>query len=206
MTSPITFPPRPASWTEMNIGGCLDYDADGPFLWDTIKIVNPKNILEIGFFAGSSSYCWLQLSDAKLTSVDPMVNLYDSAIPHTGRPENVDKLKAAFPDRFTFIQKDSKLVRPDLAGQQFDLMFIDGDHAPIGIRNDFNLALELNIPWVLVDDFVTSVMEVYVNEFKDRFLPPVRVYPRKDQFQGKPIPIVLLRQIDKTISQRYHGT
>ncbi len=186
--------------------GCLHWENDAQFIADTLSITQPKNILEIGFFQGSSAGMWLYLSDAKLTSVDPMVNLYDANVKHDGLLGNVDKLKAAFPDRFTFIQKDSKLVRPDLVGQKFDLMFIDGDHRPIGIRNDFNLAIELGIPWVLVDDFVTDVMEVYVREFTGSFLSPVRIYPRKDQFQGKPIPIVLLRQIDKTVHNRYHGT
>lgn len=197
---------RPQRMTDLGIQeGCLHWDNDGLFLADTISISQPKNILEIGYFCGGSSYMLLHLSDAKVTSVDPMVNLYDPGTKHDGSIESVDKLKGAFPDRFTFIQKDSKLVRPDLAGESFDLMFIDGDHAPIGIRNDFNLALELGIPWVLVDDFVTSVMEVYQNEFADKFLSPIRVYPRKDQFMGKPIPIVLLKQRDPVVDKRYHG-
>lgn len=186
--------------------GCLHWENDAQFIADTLSISQPTNILEIGFFQGSSAGQLLYLSDATLTSVDPMVNLYDPHVLHEGKLENVAKLKGAFPNRFTFIQKDSKLVRPDLVGQHFDLMFIDGDHRPIGIRNDFNLALELGIPWVLVDDFVTSVLDVYTNEFADKFLPPIRVYPRKDQFMGKPIPIVLLRQRDATIDKRYYGT
>jgi hypothetical protein len=185
--------------------GCLHWDSDGQFLADALAISQPTNILEIGYFSGGSAAMMLHLSDATLTSVDPMVNLYDANVKHDGSIESIDRLKKGFPNRFNFIQKDSKLVRPDLEGQQFDLIFIDGDHRPIGIRSDFNLALKLNIPWVLVDDFVTSVLDVYSNEFRDKFLPPVRVYPRKDLFQGQPIPIVLLRQRDKQIDQRYHG-
>ena len=197
---------KPQRMTDLGIEeGCLHWDNDAPFLADALAISQPKNILELGYFSGGSAYMWLHLSDAKLTSVDPMVNLYDPGVKHDGSIESVYKLKGAFPDRFTFIQKDSKLVRPDLAGQKFDLIFIDGDHRPIGIRNDFNLALELGIPWVLADDFVTDVLTVYHNEFRDKFLPPVRVYPRKDLFQGQPIPIVLLRQRDAAIDKRYHG-
>jgi len=197
---------KPQLMTDLGIDdGCLHWDTDAQFLTDTLSITQPKNILEVGFFRGSSTFQWLWLSDAKVTSVDPMVNLYSPETPHDGKLENVDKLKKAFPDRFTFIQKDSKVVYPDIADQKFDLMFIDGDHWVNGIRSDFNLALKLNIPWVLVDDFVTSVLDVYSNEFRDKFLPPVRVYPRKDMFQGQPIPIVLLRQRDKQIDQRYHG-
>lgn len=198
---------KPQFMTDLGIEeGCLHWESDGQFLADTIALSQPRNILEIGYFCGGSAAMLLHLSDAKLTSVDPMVNLYDPNVKHDGSIESVERLKKGFPDRFTFIQKDSKLVRPDLAGQHFELMFIDGDHAPIGIRNDFNLALELGIPWVLVDDFVTSVLEVYQNEFINKFLPPIRVYPRKDTFMGKPIPIVLLRQRDAVIDKRYHGS
>ena len=188
---------------ELGEGGCLSWENDAPFIVDALSIIQPKNILEIGFFSGSSAFMWLYLSNAKVTSVDPMINLYEPNVKHDGRIENVEKLKRMFPDRFTFIQKDSKVVRPDLAGQKFDMIFIDGDHWEQGIRNDFNLALDLNIPWVLVDDFVTSVLEVYKNEFVQKFLPPVRVYPRKDLFMGQPIPIVLLRQQDQIINQKY---
>lgn len=194
---------RPKLMEELGEGGCLSWENDAPFIVDALSIIQPKNILEIGFFSGSSAFMWLYLSNAKVTSVDPMINLYEPNVKHDGRIENVEKLKRMFPDRFTFIQKDSKVVRPDLAGQKFDMIFIDGDHWEQGIRNDFNLALDLNIPWVLVDDFVTSVLEVYKNEFVQKFLPPVRVYPRKDLFMGQPIPIVLLRQQDQIINQKY---
>lgn len=198
--------PRPQLMTDLGIDeGCFHWDPEAQFATDALSIIQPNNILEIGYFRGSSAFLWLWLSNAKLTSVDPMVNLYSPEIKHDGSIESVDKLKNAFPDRFTFIQKDSKLVYPDLMGQKFDMMFMDGDHLPNGARSDFNLALDLNIPWVLVDDFVTSVLEVYSNEFRDKFLPPVRVYPRKDLFQGQPIPIVLLRQRDAAIDKRYHG-
>ena len=192
---PIDFPPRPAAWTEMNICGCLDYYNDGPILFDVIKVTQPKNILEVGFFAGSSSFQFLTFSNAKLTSVDPMKNLYDPNVKHDGKIENVQKLKDHFgADRFTFIQKDSRVIRPDIQGQKFDLMFIDGDHWDSGIRNDFQIALDMDIPWVLADDFVTNVENIYWSEFADKF-ELVRLYPRKDKFMGKPIPIALFKRI-----------
>ena len=188
---------KPKEWDEIGIVGCFSWEKESDFLKDTIDFVNPTNILEIGFFGGASSFMWLYLSNAKLTSVDPMVNLYDSSVQHTGKIENVQGLKNKFGEsRFTFIQKDSRVIRPDIAGQKFDLMFIDGDHWDSGIRNDFNIALEMKIPWVLADDFVTNVENVYWNEFSDKF-ELVRLYPRKDMFMGRPIPIALLK--NKTI-------
>jgi hypothetical protein len=203
MTIPFSGP-KPAFFDQLGIDGCLKWENDALFLADTLQIVQPKNILETGFFQGSSSACWLHLSDATLTSVDPMVNLYDPAVKHDGKLENAEKLKNHFPGRFTFLQKDSRIVRPDLAGQKFDLFFIDGDHLDTGIRNDFQLAIDLNIPWVLVDDFVTNVLDIYQKEFTSEFFP-VRIYPRKDLFQGQPIPIVLLKRFNHKISARLGG-
>lgn len=192
---------RPKLIDELGITGCFSWEKESEFLADTLNIVNPTNILEIGFFAGASAFMWLYLSDANLTSVDPMENLYDPSVKHDGRPENIHKLKNVFPNRFTFIKKDSKIVKPDLIGKKFDLMFIDGDHWDIGIRNDFQLAIDLDVPWILVDDFVTNVANVYANEFQQYFTP-IRFYPRKDLFQGQPIPIVLLKRNNNNILQK----
>lgn len=190
--------PRPALWDNLGIGGCMFWDHDVQHFADALTIVRPKSVLETGFFAGASAFFWLYLSNANLTSIDPMVNLHDPKVPHTGKPENVGKLQTTFPGRFTFLQKDSKLVRPDLAGQSFDLFFIDGDHWEAGIRNDFQLALDLNIPWILVDDFVTTVEDVYHREFAEHFVE-VRHYDRHDTFQGRPIPIKLFRRRNDAI-------
>jgi predicted O-methyltransferase YrrM len=196
--------PKPQLMTDLGIAGCFSWENEAAFLADALQIVQPKSILETGFFAGASAFMNLYLSDACVTSVDPMENLYDPSVKHDGNLGNVDKLKVAFPGRFTFLRKDSKVVRPDLVGQNFDLMFIDGDHWEIGARNDFQLAIDLNIPWILVDDFVTSVAEVYAKEFQHEFFP-VRIYPRKDQFMGKPIPIVLLKRFNHKVSARLNG-
>jgi Methyltransferase domain len=196
--------PKPAFFDQLGIDGCLKWENDAAFFADALQIVQPTSILETGFFQGSSSAQFLHLSDAHVTSVDPMVNLYDSAVKHDGKPENAEKLKARFPGRFTFLQKDSREVRPDLKNQKFDLMFIDGDHWDTGVRNDFQLAIDLDIPWVLVDDFVTNVLDIYQKEFAHEFLP-VRIYPRKDLFEGQPIPIVLLRRFNHKISARLSG-
>jgi len=184
---------KPKEWDELGVEGCFSWENESDFFIDVISITQPTNILETGFFRGASAFLNLYLSKAKLTSVDPMVNLYDSSAKHDGLLENVQKLKDHFgADRFTFIQKDSRVIRPDIAGQHFDLMFIDGDHLDSGIRNDLQLALDMNIKWVLVDDFVTNVKTVYGDEFYDKF-DIVKVYPRVAMFMGKPIPIVLMR-------------
>jgi predicted O-methyltransferase YrrM len=189
--------PKPPAWDQLGIEGCFSWENESDFLLDTIEIVKPNNILEVGFFRGASAFTWLQLSSATLTSVDPMFNTYDPLVQHDGKIENVQKLKDHFgTGRFSFVQKDSKKVFPDLNGQKFDLFFIDGDHTEAGARNDFTLALALRVPYILVDDFVTTVESVYNEEFTNYF-EVIKVYPRVDQFMGKPIPIYLLK--NKTI-------
>lgn len=159
---------------------------------DVLQIVAPKRILETGFFKGGSAFMFLHLSTAHVTSVDPMVPTNGEPI-HHGSLDNVGILQEVFRGRFAFLQKSSFDVRGDLAGQSFDLFNIDGDHHSEGIHNDFQLAVDLNIPWLLVDDFLLNVSDVYRDHFlKDYF--PVKIYQRDDQFNGVPIPRALLRR------------
>lgn len=184
--------PKPEAWDQLGIEGCFSWENESDFILDTLEIVKPRNILEIGFFRGASAFMFLQLSDAKLTSVDPMFNTYDANAVHDGKIENTVNLKKYFGNRFTFIQKDSKKVYNDIKDEKYDLVFIDGDHWDAGVRNDFSLAIALKIPYLLVDDFVTNVEDIYNNEFS-RFFTVIKNYPRVDQFMGSPIPIKLLK-------------
>ena len=182
----------PKLLTDLGIGGCFNFEKDAHIFEDVISIVKPKKILETGFFCGLSSFIWLYLSQADVTSVDPMVNLYDPEVKHDGKIENVQKLRDAFPNRFTFIQKDSCFVRPYLIGQQFDLFLVDGDHWERGIMNDLQMAIDLKIPYILLDDFVTEVEYYFVMRFASHFTQ-VKMYDRADMFRGKPIPMGLFK-------------
>ena len=196
---------KPKLMDDLDITGFFTWDGEASFLADTLCIVGPVNILETGFFCGASTFMWLYLSNASVTSVDPMINLENPNILHNGKPQNVQKLKDAFPNRLTFLQKDSRLIRPDMSNEKFDLMFIDGDHTESGVRNDFQLAIDLNIPWVLVDDFNNIVSHVYQKEFANELFI-VRLYPRKELFQGNPIPIALLRRVNHNVINRLSST
>lgn len=159
---------------------------------DVIQRVQPKRILETGFFRGGSAALLLHLSQAHVTSVDPMVDPLGAF--HEGKIEHVAVLGEWFPGRFTFLRKSSSDVRPDLAGQSFDLFNIDGDHRESGIVNDFQLALDLDIPWLVVDDFHLDVSRIYWQRFADRY-EIVKTYGRDDRHNGYPIPRALMRRI-----------
>jgi hypothetical protein len=112
---------------------------------------------------------------------------------HHGSLDNVGILHEVFRGRFTFLHKSSHDVEAELRGTQFDLFNIDGGHHMADIRNDFQLAVNLNIPWILVDDFLFDVVKVYKEEFANHFFP-VKVYQRDDKCMGQPIPRVLMRR------------
>ena len=105
-------------------------------------------ILEIGFNIGWSAKIWLSLTDAKIVSVD-ISKRKDTLIA-------VKKMKEMYPDRFHFLNVDSKSVLPDLTKMdcRFDLVFIDGDHTFESIDNDIQVALELKAPYIFFDDWL----------------------------------------------------
>ncbi len=147
---------------------------------DIIQICNPKNILEIGFFEGGSSLNWLLHTNANVTAVDPIYNRSDlihCQIHGTPYPDKswtfkaVDFLKNSFEDRFTFIKEDSRNVKDQIKHKKFDFIFIDGDHWEDCVRNDIQLAIDLEIDYVLLDDFCTDVERVYHLEFSKYFIP-----------------------------------
>jgi len=183
--------PVPQLMTDLGIDSHFDFEKDCHILTETLELVNPKIILETGFFRGGSAFVWLYYSKAKLISVDPMVSVGGHEV-FDGKIENVYKLQGAFPARFNFLRKDSRHIRPDLAGTIIDLFFMDGDHSTDGVINDFRLALDLNIPYLLADDWVTQVSGVYYYMFTEQF-SIVRSWDREATFQGAPIPMTLLR-------------
>lgn len=110
------------------------------------EIVEPRNILEIGFNLGYSASVWLHFTDATLTSVDngDRSELFEAA----------KVLKKRYPQRFEFIHKDSQEVYKTIMGSKFDLIFIDGDHTEAGVTHDIGLAGQLKIPYLCFDDYL----------------------------------------------------
>lgn len=157
--------------------GCSNFESHGQVFKEIIDTVNPKEILEIGFFRGSSSFIWLHLSNANLTTFDPMVDVEIPLNPrkHDGEIKNVDKLKELFPNRFTFHKVDSRAAYPIILFNKYDLMFIDGSHFSEFVRSDLSLAITLKIPYILLDDFHSEVESVYENEFKNYF-ETIKIY------------------------------
>jgi len=163
--------------------GCSAVKEHGPIFEHILEKVQPKNILEIGFFTGSSANMFLELSDANLTSVDPIDdNPTTDYLKSVGRPEEignpqvsldaVESLKLEYKERFNFIRKRSlnALVDGDLK-EKYDLIYIDGDHWYPGVVIDLTIALTLKIPYLILDDCNETYPGVLqaVNSMQNKF-------------------------------------
>lgn len=106
-----------------------------------LGIVKPKNILEIGFNLGYGSGIFLLLSDANVVSTD--ISDKDETL------AGAKHLQQKYGDRFKYYPR-SELPRPI---DYFDLIFIDGGHDESDVTADIQLAKDLNIPYLLLDDW-----------------------------------------------------
>lgn len=111
----------------------------------------PCNMLEIGSFEGLSTVWFLQNilthADSKITCVDPCTgNIEHSSDEkvniHRHFANNVLK---NFPDKVTFFRKMSHdtLKYHDVLSQQFDIVYIDGDHHAHSVMEDAVLSFRL---------------------------------------------------------------
>lgn len=106
--------------------------------------VKPKSILEIGLNLGWSAALWLELTPAKVFSVDI-----------SDRDETIDagtELQLRYPNRFNFLIWDSGKAYRFLKRMFFDLAWIDGGHDERTVMEDIVLAIRLDIEYILFDD------------------------------------------------------
>ncbi len=161
----------PAEYNISNFAGCAAWDNEAELYKKIVEIVQPKNILETGFFRGGSAFMWLWLSkelETKVTSIDCF---YDSEHPYMVSDSNVLNayhLQQLFPNRFKLVVKPSQYALEDIKNQNFCLASLDSDHSLKGIVTDLNIALHKQIKFLLLDDADGPVIEGY-NKFKDYY-------------------------------------
>lgn len=113
---------------------------------DTIEIVKPRRILEIGMNMGHSAAMWLNLCDANVYSLD--VSLKDETF------EGGECLYKQFLDRFEYRINSDRDHYPRLKySEPFSICFVDGAHDEISITYDIHMCMDLNIPYLLFDDW-----------------------------------------------------
>jgi len=152
---------------------------------DVIERVNPQSILEVGFFKGGSAFFWLSFSNARLLCVDSM-RWEGCSI------ENIKKLIDLFPERFAFIGESSTKVYSKLRNVYFDLFFIDGGHTSDLVINDIQLGIDLNIPYLFLDDVSPNIFQLFQRLTKNKY-EVIKIYDRKADQEW--IHMILARRI-----------
>lgn len=131
-------------WSHIREGHCLLSDRTTDVFKEILDIAKPEHIFEIGFNAGHSAYAFLSLDDkVKVDSIDICRHRY--TIPCA------KKIEQLFEGRFRFGNKDSQTVQSGTL-TEYDLVYIDGDHKFESFRNDFQLCVDADIEWILIDD------------------------------------------------------
>jgi hypothetical protein len=121
---------------------------------DTLSIVKPEKIFEIGFNMGHSSSMWLNLFGGDIVSCD--VSRKEETI------KGYEYLQSRYCNRFNFEWRDS--LDGDWAISMgnlyfFDLAFIDGAHDEKSIIQDTEMCINMKIPYILYDDFYSRYGE-----------------------------------------------
>ena len=129
----------------------LSYSKKGnEFIQSVLLDVNPYNILETGTNYGSFGYtCYETLSDFNLYTCDNHIdNNSERCINFINSHYNRDNIKYHNKDSLKFLKEiidDGKI--------QFDLAWLDSKHTYSHLLGELNMANELNIPYIMVDDF-----------------------------------------------------
>ncbi len=121
---------------------------EAKFLHDFITKHNCKDVMEIGFNGGLSSYVIL--------STKPDVNLISFDIGEHPYVLNAKKLiDEFFPRRHTLIIGDSVNTLPMYNSSKFDMIFVDGDHKEEAVEKDITNSLTLLKPggFIIADDY-----------------------------------------------------
>lgn len=115
------------------------------FLW-LVEEHRPRNVLEIGTCSGGTLYCLCRLAepDGTIVSIDLPGGSWGGGCTE----ERVEEMRTLFPrddQQLHLLREDSHSpatlakVQSILAGQQLDLLFIDGDHTYEGVKSDFEM-------------------------------------------------------------------
>jgi hypothetical protein len=150
----------------LGLGGYCEPQWYKPLAERICASISPTNILEIGFFFGASSYCWLSSSSARVVSCD----IIGDAAPDCLKViRNSQNLASRFDNRLTLIPKSSQFIYNDICHIPFDLAFIDGRHDYNGVIEDLDLCYRLGVKYVLLDDFNGEVSRAWAQKYATRY-------------------------------------
>lgn len=114
---------------------------------DILKKIGGGKILELGFNRGSSCLSFLGAGFESVHSVDIRSN------------SEVNKSLTILTDRYqgkfkySSLDHSSILENKHLFEDEYDLIFIDGDHSLPSMKRDVNTAIDFNPKYILFDDY-----------------------------------------------------
>jgi|TARA_R110000772_G_scaffold182578_3_gene293836 hypothetical protein len=117
---------------------------------DICEITAPKSILELGFNRGVSALMWLKSSKAIIKSVD--WRKIDKV------EKSINYINTNYPNRFTYKELNHSKILDEKEGlynlgENYDLVFIDGDHSVKAVDRDAKNSLEFNPQYLVFDDY-----------------------------------------------------
>ena len=135
--------------------GLMRERVDMFLLWKTIEYFQPKNLLEIGVFAGQSTGLMLESSgpDADITAVDIIFNqkhVFEKIFPN---------------NNINFIEIDSRQLQLD-PHSKYDFILIDGKHNYEYVLNDFHKCFPCVTETTIIcmDDYYLPGVECVIRE------------------------------------------
>jgi predicted O-methyltransferase YrrM len=152
-------PEKTVAWVFDSYGGSLAPLQSRAELTEFAHIVkrhSPRVVVEIGTARGGTLFvlCRMAADDAKIISIDLPAGAGGAGYPEWKLP--ILHSFAQGGQTLTFLRADShadetiESVRKELAGQEVDLLFIDGDHSYDGALSDFRRYSRLVRPGGLI--------------------------------------------------------
>ena len=125
----------------------------GILLYALVSKFKITSFLEVGFGRGYSTFCVAKAMsdmgiDGKIVTIDPNFN-----------QEFISELTKFFPQewfsKISFANGTSEQVIPELK-EQFDLVYIDGDHTYEGTKKDWEATKDIYSKFLLFDDYLPA--------------------------------------------------
>jgi hypothetical protein len=159
------------------------------FIKETLKTI-PSNYLEIGVYSGESIHqLALEFPDKTIIGVDPFIEdgytTHNSKVqegdPLIAQEQNTMGLISGLPNikffKQTSIEFNNNLSNEQALELDVGIIFIDGSHHYVDVKNDYNLAIKLlgkKYGYVCFDDITLDDVSTAINEFttlmKDRII------------------------------------
>lgn len=165
-------------WPDTGWGYLPPSDVIQRMIQYSVEASGAQEVLEIGFNKGHSSTYFLELTDVRMTTMDPGRN----------RLRYVEVMENRYGPRFKFYLGRFDEVVPKLTEQSFDLAFVDGNHTYEDAFHDIReCATTLDIPYILLDNYdqsgVRKALKAVQKTYGDMTLLMETKYPHT--FKGK---------------------